>query len=93
MGTGGATSSVGLSNGTYLDLMDTVTNSLGHLLTLDIADPQTSSYTIVTGASSWAGYFANSGGYFNNSTSFDGLTIYPGSGNITGTITIYGYGA
>ena len=32
------------------------------------------------------------GGFgFNNSTSFDGFTIFPGSGTITGTLRVYGY--
>jgi hypothetical protein len=90
---GGGTGAVGLVNGSYLDLMDTVTGALGHFYTLDIADPQTSSYTMVNGHAAWAAYFANSGGYFNAATVFDGLTVYPGSGDITGTISIYGYGA
>ena len=30
-------------------------------------------------------------GTHNQSTSYDGLTIYPGSGNFTGLITVYGY--
>jgi hypothetical protein len=31
------------------------------------------------------------GGTFNTTTSFDGLTIFPASGTITGTIEVYGY--
>ena len=31
------------------------------------------------------------GGYFDATTSFTGFTIYPGSGNITGTVRVYGY--
>jgi hypothetical protein len=33
----------------------------------------------------------NSGGIHVSSTSFDGFTIYPTSGNFTGTIQVYGY--
>jgi microcystin-dependent protein len=33
----------------------------------------------------------NSGGVHVSSTSFDGFTIYPTSGNFTGTIQVYGY--
>jgi hypothetical protein len=32
-----------------------------------------------------------SGGYFNATTSFTGFTVFPGSGNITGSISTYGY--
>jgi hypothetical protein len=91
LGTG--TANVGLQNGTYLYLQDTVTGALGHFYTLDIADPQTSSHTMLNGHTIWNTYFANAGGYFNAGTVFDGLTIYPAAGNITGTISIYGYGA
>jgi hypothetical protein len=90
---GSGTSNVGLANGSYFYLTDTVTGSLGHFYTLDIANPQTSDYTMLNGNNIWGGYFLNGGGYFNAGTSFDGLTIYPASGTITGTITVYGYGA
>lgn len=30
-------------------------------------------------------------GYVDLNTSFDGITIYPGSGTITGTVRVYGY--
>ena len=30
-------------------------------------------------------------GYFSFATSMDGFTIYPGSGTITGTVSVYGY--
>lgn len=31
------------------------------------------------------------GGQFTSTTSFDGFTVYPSSGTITGTLTVYGY--
>jgi hypothetical protein len=90
---GPGTGYAGLASGSYFYMMDTVTNALGQFLTFDIADPQTSSYTMVRSGSTHAGYFSDGGGYFNAATVFDGLTIYPSTGNITGTISIYGYGA
>ena len=36
-------------------------------------------------------YFAISGGYLDNSTSYTGFTISAASGNLTGTCNIYGY--
>jgi hypothetical protein len=37
------------------------------------------------------GYVAGvGGGSLNNSTSYDGLTLFIGSGTLTGTIRIYG---
>ena len=31
------------------------------------------------------------GGHFENTTSFDGFTLYPSAGTITGTVSVYGY--
>jgi hypothetical protein len=91
---GTSTAVVNLAANTYWYLHDMVsTGSVGHLVTLDVADPQTSSRTVYALASTWAGYRCAGGGYFDNSTVFDGITFYPSTGTITGTIAIYGYGA
>jgi hypothetical protein len=93
VGNGGATAVVGQNNVSNFYLQDTVTGSVGHFQTLDLANPFASAYTIGTSQAIWGGYYMNGGGNFNATTSFDGITIYPISGTITGTITIYGYGA
>jgi hypothetical protein len=36
-------------------------------------------------------YFEIQGAGFNGNTSFDGFTLYLGSGNMTGTVSVYGY--
>ena len=38
-----------------------------------------------------SGYLRFSGGSHTVSTSYDGFTIYPGSGNLTGNIEVFGY--
>jgi hypothetical protein len=38
-----------------------------------------------------SGYLRFSGGSHTVSTSYDGFTIYPGSGNLTGIVSVYGY--
>jgi hypothetical protein len=37
------------------------------------------------------GYFQYVGSFFDQNTSFDGITIFPASGTITGTVSVYGY--
>ena len=88
-----ANAAVNATGLTYFYLGDTVSGAVGHFYTFDIADPQVSAYTMFRGAATWNTYWIDSGGYFSGNTVFDGLTIYPTSGNITGTIAIYGYGA
>lgn len=40
---------------------------------------------------STSGYFITAGHIVNNTLSYDGFTIFPSSGTITGTFTVYGY--
>jgi hypothetical protein len=62
---------------------------------IDIANPQvsvkktfTSNYfSSATGDALW-GF---NGGLYNAAAQFEGLTMYPGSGNWSGTISVYGY--
>ena len=62
---------------------------------LDVINPQTSipaTYTCTS--SSGSGYSSAlelDGGDFSSTTSFDGISIFPQSGNMTGTMTVYGY--
>jgi hypothetical protein len=92
-GNGGATAVIGNNSGSFFYFVDTVTGAVGHSATMDIANPQTSNYTIYTSRCIWGGYYMQGGGNFNDTTSFDGITFYPNGGTITGTISIYGYGA
>ena len=60
----------------------------------DIVNPQITGHTAVTRMSTYVGAggteTATGGFYHNVSASYDGFTIYPGSGNISGRITVYG---
>lgn len=38
-----------------------------------------------------AGYVSNFSGSHNQNTSYDGLTIYPSTGTVSGSISVYGY--
>jgi hypothetical protein len=37
------------------------------------------------------GLLIRTGGFFNGTNQFDGFTLFPGSGNMTGTVRVYGY--
>ena len=58
----------------------------------DIGSPNLSRYTSFSNFNSRSGYgHQTAGGTFNATTSADGITIYPLSGTISGTIRVYGY--
>jgi hypothetical protein len=61
----------------------------------DIVAPQLAERTGVLGVSvgrdATGGFAGTGGGYFANTTQFDGLTWYPASGTITGRLLVYGY--
>ena len=62
----------------------------------DLVSPQTADTTKLVGqfvyweTSTMVTSFAFSG-MVNNTTSYDGITFYPSSGTMTGTVTVYGY--
>jgi len=65
-------------------------------MTLDVIAPQVTQNTQVLsamrGRDSGGNYAAMQGGFFfNATTSFDSLTIYPAAGTITGNYKVYGY--
>lgn len=70
-------------------------NTSGGSVSADIKSPQISNETYIhaKGMGYQSGWFASiSGdGIYDGSASFDGLTMYPGTGNITGTIQVFGY--
>jgi hypothetical protein len=72
-------------------------NSSGYRTTsaiLDVYGPQLAQSTTATyqSANYDSSFFSLNGAtYHSPSTQFDGLTIFPGSGNITGTIQVFGY--
>jgi hypothetical protein len=62
---------------------------------LDLCNPQAAAKTIGTstffGSSVNDAYFGSYSVLVNNTTQYEGLTIYPGAGTWAGTITVYGY--
>ena len=85
-GTGSASFSLGATSGA-LRLHSVV----------DIQYPQVSDYTTITGSSIGIGASASEfntfAGYKNETTQFNGMTLFPASGTITGEVSIYGYNA
>jgi hypothetical protein len=63
-------------------------------LTADIIQPAAASPTIIYSTSSYSAtgpVLYNHVAVHNVSSSFDGFTLYPASGTITGTVRVYGY--
>lgn len=67
----------------------------GFFISTDISQPFTANYTHLASTHSWADgtnlFNLLGAGMVNNTTSYDGFTLYPGSGTFTGTIRVYGY--
>lgn len=67
----------------------------GNAVEFDIFNPKLADYTHLRSTSSFADgtnmFFISSGTVVNNTTSYDGFTLYPGAANITGTVRVYGY--
>ena len=64
---------------------------------IDISYPQVADFTTITaqtlGRGSVSNEFSSIGGYHNLATSYNGITIFPSTGTITGEVSIYGYNA
>jgi hypothetical protein len=59
---------------------------------IDLFNPNTAQKTSITYKANQTNFYGVSGaGQFNTTTSFDGIALYPDGGNISGTISIYGY--
>jgi hypothetical protein len=72
-------------------------NSIATLQSLNIFDcydpangrAQLLGHFQTAGGSDWSGYF---GGYLNTNSTYTGLSVFPATGTITGSIQVYGYG-
>lgn len=89
---GAAVGSAKLSAGNTLQFND----AADIYTSLDIFKPNVASKTYISGTKnlfkySTQFYQGDFSGLFDGATAFDGFTIYPASGTITGTIRIYGY--
>jgi hypothetical protein len=67
----------------------------GNAVEFDIFNPKVADYTHLRSTSTFADstnmFLLNSGTVVNNTTSYDGFTIYPAAAAITGTVRVYGY--
>jgi hypothetical protein len=82
------------TNATTIDIFGNTVKQGLHLIT--ILDPFATDETLlnvnaVTYSNSGTMYNAYVAGAVNNTTSYDGFTVYPLSGTLTGTIRVYGY--
>lgn len=72
-----------------------VTGNISWFFVLDLLNPQTTDRTQLTCSTTSLANSDNgavwSTGSFNDSVQFDGATIIPSSGTISGTVSIYGY--
>lgn len=92
------------ANGSWTFLINSSSDSkivLGYtgvnsfMISTEISQPFTANYTHLASTHSWADgtnlFNLIGAGMVNNTTSYDGVTFYPGSGNFSGTVSIYGY--
>jgi hypothetical protein len=80
-----------LANGTAYQLND----AADLMQTFFIMNPQTAQSTVLLGTQTVFKivsdfYSGRVSGYFNATTSFDGITVFPTTGTMTGTIRVYG---
>ena len=61
------------------------------LLGADIQDPNRSAQTGVVGQSARDGDFSNFGIVHTLSSAYDGFTLFPSTGTLTGVVSVYGY--
>ena len=64
--------------------------SVNNLIQCEVSSPFLTDETIIRGQTSGNNHFF-SHGVMSVNTSYDGCTIYPNSGTITGTLSVYGY--
>lgn len=75
-------------------LLDTQAADVNGAVSVDLLDVALASPTFLTGGGSYAGsggYGRAIAGYHEGATAYDGITVYPTSGTITGSLTVYGY--
>jgi hypothetical protein len=92
---GTPTVSAGASNDAQIDFLG-ASDSQSYLITMTMNNPFTTSNTlsianVINGLYSTQQLVSTYWGRKADSTSYDGITFYPSTGTITGTITIYGH--
>ena len=86
-GTAGTNS--GGTEGNLFDLNTDATNTLG--ATLELQCPATTAYTGFQWSASSSDQTHIGNGIHANAAAYDGFTLFPYSGTMTGTVSIYGY--
>lgn len=77
---------------TYWDSFGGSNTAYGCTASYDIFRPQLAAATTFLGQFfDGTNYIAANSGYHTQATAYDGFTLYPSSGTITGTIRVYGY--
>jgi hypothetical protein len=87
--------SVSASNLDYFDFLG-ASDSQSYFLDMSVNDPFTTNNTLsitntVNGLYATVQLVSTHYGRMPNSTTYDGITFFPSTGNITGTIRVYGY--
>jgi hypothetical protein len=68
--------------------------TLTNVVNQEFFNPQIAVATVIIGSAmnnTNGGYFTVSGGTHNQTVSYDGFTLFGSSGNMTGTVSVYGY--
>jgi hypothetical protein len=92
----GSAIAVGADNATFFSLGDI--GNITHLIPMTFGSPQVAARTSLYASSQEAATNTTAnrgiqsfGGFLDNATQYDGFTVYPSSGTITGSYTVYGY--
>ena len=85
----GTLSGTGTTAGTEINMF-TIASSQVSAAAIDVLNPQVAKHTVYSGVNRSFDNLWTIGGSFANTTQFDGLTFFPGSGTFTGTIRVYG---
>jgi len=75
-------------------LSNNISTAEGDNLSMDIFHPQSSkntSFNNISHSTISGAYWQSVTGYFGATTSFDGIQLFPSSGNFSGIVTVYGY--
>jgi hypothetical protein len=87
---GGAVNGAGYGSSTFSVFHYWNGGAVGQQRNINIFDPQSATNTSFGSVGSNQDVVAYYGGFFGAATQFDGITIYPSSGTMTGTVRVYG---
>jgi hypothetical protein len=79
---------------TSWNIANNLSTAGGDNFSMDIFNPQATantSFNVLSLSTASSSYWQSVGGYFNATTSFDGIQFLPSTGNFSGIISVYGY--